>query len=103
MADKTGQKMCACGNPSVPYKAPVGLNLRLDDGVDRCMPCQQARRAHAFRMLAIIISIAVGVGGALSGEPYALFGLVLGPIAWALSIPYLRSAENERGSRAGES
>ena len=95
-------KDCACGNKAVPYARSLALNLRLDDGVDRCMPCQLARRAHAFRVFVILITLVIGVGGALSGEPYALFALIGGPLAWGLSAPYLRSAEAERGPKARE-
>ncbi|MFK8001949.1 MAG: hypothetical protein AB8H86_20300 [Polyangiales bacterium] len=103
MTDESGEKMCPCGNVSVAHKNSAALNLRLDDGVARCMPCQLARRGHAFRMFAIIISLVLGIGGALSGDTYALFALGLGPLAWVLSIPYLRSAESERGPGARES
>lgn len=103
MSTEPEKTTCACGNAAVPYRHPAGLNLRLDDGEGRCMPCQLTRRAHAARMFVIILTLFLGVGGALSGEPHALWVLLGGPLVWVLSIPYLRSAESERGPNAHKS
>ncbi|MFT5357987.1 MAG: hypothetical protein ACI9KE_005224 [Polyangiales bacterium] len=96
------EKDCACGNKSVAYAQSLALNLPLNDGKDRCMPCQRARRAHGFRMMVMLVALAVCGFGLFSGDPYALVALALAPLAWAVSIPYLRSAESERGPNAGK-
>lgn len=98
--EATNNKTCACGNDAAAYVHSFALNMRLDDGVERCMPCQLVRRAHAYRAFVIIITVVIAIGGVLSGEIYALFALLGGPLVWALSTPYLRSAESERGPHA---